>query len=166
MLRLSPSALATTLMLVMAGLVLPSGPAKAKPYGNGRFSYWIDYPENLLVPGREADNGDGLRFHARKGSAEMSVWGEYNALDQSPREMVREYERGCGPRTVTFEVANARLAAFSCTTPKGRIIYQKTMIRKDVLATVRLEYPVSEQALWDPVVRQVASSLKAGIASK
>ena len=96
MIRTPPSRLAATLMLVLAGCALTSGAAVAKPYGNPRFDYWIDYPENLLVPEREADNSDGERFHARNGTAEMRVWGAYNALDQSPKEMVREYERDWG----------------------------------------------------------------------
>ena len=131
-------------------------------YVNARFGYSVSYPADLLVPEPEADNGDGRRFHARRGTAAMLVWGAYNAEKQSPAGIARQYEADCGAGKVTYKVAKPALVAFSCITPAGRLIYQKTLIRRDVLATVRFEYPAAEQATWNPVVQRVSASLSAG----
>ena len=50
--------------------------------------------------------------------------------------------------------------AISCVKPNGVVLYEKTITRKDVLATVRFEYPKAESAFWDPIVRRTAASLK------
>jgi hypothetical protein len=149
---------APVLALALANV---AGPANAATYGNARFGYSVAYPADLLVPEPEAGNGDGRQFHARKGAAKMSVWGIYNALDQSPAEIAMDYERDCAAGKVSYSAVSKRLVAFSCITKAGQILYQKTLIKGDVLTTVRFEYPNSERSVWDPVVRQVAGSLAA-----
>ena len=156
------AALASVLALVILSLAIPAQSQSATTYGNARFGYVIAYPADLLVPEREADNGDGRQFHARHGTAKMSVWGAYNAEGQSPEEIARNYAGDCGAGKVTYKVAKPRLVAFSCVTPAGRVIYQKTVIRQDVLSTVRFDYPNEERTIWDPVVRKVSGSLSAG----
>jgi hypothetical protein len=145
-------------MLMLAQAL--AGAADAATYANARFGYWIDYPADLVMPGRESDNGDGREFHAQRGTAKMAAWGGYNALDQSPAQIARDYEKDCRGGKIAYQVAKLGLAAFSCTTPRGRVIYQKTLIGGDVLATVRFDYPVAERATWDRVVNRVASSLR------
>ncbi len=136
--------------------------AGAATYANVRFGYSVGYPAELLIPEPEADNGDGRKFHARHGTATMLVWGSYNADKQSPEEIARAYESDCSAGQVNYKVAKSQLVAFSCTTPAGHVIYQKTLIHGDVLTTVRFEYPVGERTIWDPVVQQVSGSLRAG----
>ena len=52
--------------------------------------------------------------------------------------------------------------AFSCITPAGRVLYQKTLIHRDVLSTVRIEYPAADRKTWEPLVAQISGSLTAG----
>lgn len=137
-----------------------AGAANAATYANARFGYWLDYPAQLMVPGREADNGDGREFHAHHGAAKMAAWGGYNALDQSPAQIAQDYEKGCRGGKIGYRVARPRLVAFSCVMPGGRVLYQKTLIGGDVLATIRFDYPLAERATWDPVVNMVAGSLR------
>ena len=92
----------------------------------------------------------------------MLVRAAYNADEQSPDELAREYEVDCGAGKVIYKVAKPQLVAFSCITPAGLVIYQKTLIRHDVLTTVRFEYPSGEQTIWDPAAQQVSGSLSAG----
>ena len=148
--------------LALTALATAAHCAGMATYVNARFGYSVSYPADLLVPEPEADNGDGRKFHARRGTAAMLVWGAYNADNRSPEQIAREYEADCGAGKVTYKVAKPGLVAFSCTTPAGRVIYQKTLIRHDVLSTVRFEYPAGEQAIWDPAVQRVSASLSAG----
>jgi hypothetical protein len=155
-----------TLLLALApalcGSTMSAHATSLATYANARFGYSVSYPADLLIPEREADNGDGRKFHARRGTAKMSVWGSYNALDQTPEGIIHDYARDCSAGKPTFKTAKPHLAAFSCTTTTGGVIYQKTLIRRDVLTSVRFEYPSAERAVWDPVVQRVSSSLKAG----
>jgi hypothetical protein len=50
-----------------------------KWYGNVRFHYAICYPENLLLPQGESENGDGQIFRGKDG-ARLTVYGRNNAL--------------------------------------------------------------------------------------
>ena len=145
---------------VLAVAVALAGSASAATYANARFGYWIDYPADLIVPGRESDNGDGREFHAQGGTVRIATWGEYNALDQTPGQLAQVSEKDCQSGKIAYHVAKSRLVAFSCVMPGGRILYQKTLIGGDVLATVRFEYPSAERAKWDPVVNRVAGSLR------
>jgi hypothetical protein len=150
----------------LAVLATSAHSAGMATYVNSRFGYSVSYPADLLIPEPEADNGDGRKFHDRHATAVMSVWGAYNADQQSPQDIARNYEGDCGAGKVGYEVAKPQLVAFSCITPAGRVIYQKTLIRHDVLTTVRFDYPAEEQAVWDPAVRQVSGSLSAGSGAK
>jgi hypothetical protein len=140
--------------------------ANAATYVNVRYGYVVSYPADLLVAEPEADAGDGRKFHARQGMAKMSVWAEWNlhddGFDQSPTAVARRAASDCAGGRIGYRVVKPQLVALSCVTPKGRVIYQKTLVRRDVLTTVRFEYPDTERERWDRVVSRVAASLRQG----
>lgn len=148
------------LAALVIGLAAVPLVAKAETYVNARFGYALRYPAALLAPQPEAENGDGRRFLARRGSATLSVWGAYRAADpaQSPKAIARAYEADCAPRSVTYEAIRPTLVAFSCRTPAGRILYQKTLLDGEVARSVRFDYPADERATWDRVVEEVSAS--------
>ncbi|MBS0294834.1 MAG: hypothetical protein JSR45_00895 [Proteobacteria bacterium] len=154
-----------TRLLLALGLVMAAAPAYAgdtQIYGNARFGYLVSYPDKLLAPEQEADNGDGRRFHARHGSASMSVWGGWLTEGETPSSIAREYMGACAGGTVTYKVVKRSLEAFSCITARGRVLYHKTTVRRGARATLEFDYPRAERAIWDPVVKRVAASLKQG----
>lgn len=147
--------------------VTSSGPRSEEralaTYGNVRFGYFVDYPSQLLVAGPEADNSDGLTFASRQGDADVRVWGQYNVLDSSPKATLKSsISDTCANREAAYEVKKPSMFAFSCTSPKGRVIYEKTIIRGDTLVVLYLDYPTEEKEKWAPVVKQMASSLRFG----
>lgn len=148
--------------LVASSTLLTPATSWAAEYLNARFGYAVTYPAERLVPEREADNGDGRAFHARKGSARMSVWGSYRAdeREQTSAGIAELYLADCDPAKITYRVTKPELVAFSCLTPEGRILYQKTIVRGDTLRSVRFDYPWAERASWAPVVKAVADSLR------
>ena len=151
----------STASLIAAVAMAGAAPAADAVYVNARFGYELSYPTDRLVAQPEASNGDGRRFRARDGSAEMAVWGGYNALEQSPAALARAVvDTDCGGRTPALRVARADLVAVSCLKADGRIVYQKTLIHSDVLTTLRFDYPAAERATWDPVVKRVSASMK------
>jgi hypothetical protein len=133
----------------------------ASTYANVRYGYTIEYPGDLLVAGREADNGDGLVFSAKSGKAKVAVWGRFSSPDNTPAQLLHsEEQRPCAGSRASYEVSKRNLVAFSCQTPNNEIIYEKMLIHSDTLAVVQFTYPVAEQATWSPVVKQMAGSLR------
>ena len=141
-------------------------PANAATYVNVRYGYGVSYPADLLIAEPEADAGDGRAFHARQGTAKMSVWAQWklddDVIDQSPEGIAREAAADCAGGRGAYRLVKPQLVAVSCITPKGVVIYQKTLISKDELTTVRFEYPYTERERWDHVVTRVAASLQQG----
>jgi hypothetical protein len=155
---------AFTALTALALLWVTPAPASAATYVNVRYGYAVSYPADLLVAEPEADAGDGRMFHARQGTAKMSVWGEWkmDGLDQSPAGIAREAGSHCAPGGAAYRVVKPRLVALSCVTPEGWVTYQKTLIGKEALTTVTFDYPTAERRRWDPVVASIAASLRQG----
>jgi hypothetical protein len=130
-------------------------------YNNVRFGYAIAYPSSLLVPQPEADNGDGLAFKAKHGTAHFLVYGGYNALDDSPGAIAESAEADCPAHRADYRVTKRTVVAISCANATD-IIYQKTLIRGDVLTTLSARYPRAERKMWDSVVARMAQSLAPG----
>ncbi len=59
-------------------------------YVNVRFQYVIAYPKDVLYPQGEADNGDGQKFMSVHADAVLTVFGRYDALDQSLESLYDE----------------------------------------------------------------------------
>lgn len=159
--------IASVLALAFFGWTVSPLAARAATYTNVRFGYSISYPDDL-VPEREADNGDGRIFHARRGTAKLSVWGSFRNgdLEGTPDAIADQYLTDCGAGKITYKLVKPRLVAFSCVTLAGKVIYQKTLIgADDVLRSLRFEYLHSDRAAWDPVVRRVSGSLRPGVAA-
>lgn len=159
--KTKPLVIAVVLFVVAAAqsqFVQAAG--RVSSYVNVRFQYAIDYPTDFLVAEREADNSDGRSFHARRGTGKMSVWGSHRVEDTeaTPIAIAREYEDDCAPNKITYEVLKPRLVTFSCVSRAGLVIYQKSLVDKDVLRSVRFEYPYADRKTWNSVVMQISAS--------
>lgn len=140
-------------------LAASAGAAVADTYVNARYGYSVAYPPDLLIAEPESDSGDGRTFHARHGTATMSVWANAAAATESPDQITQGYVTDCGPAKPGYRVVKPGLVAFSCITPKNRVLYFKAVIHGDWMTAVRFEYPIAERKVWDPVVQRVAKSL-------
>jgi hypothetical protein len=146
-----------------------SGPTKPEPqpvvtadatYGNARYGYDVAYPAALLKAGQEPDAGDGVVFAPTAGDADVRVWGEFNINGDSPVAILRfDLAHNCAQDKISFQVSKPDLIAYSCLSPRGRIVYAKTVVRAETMATVRFEYDPAERETWSPVIRQMANSL-------
>lgn len=130
---------------------------KYKTYSNARFGYSISYPSNLLDPQGEAENGDGQKFLAKDGSAEMLVYGGYQAypedtLKKRYREAVEELGVGA-----TYKVAKSNWFVVSGK-KDGKIVYVKTILNKDIFLTFRIEYDETKRKTYDTVTTRIVKS--------
>jgi len=129
-------------------------------YVNVRYGYSVNFPTGLLVAEPESDAGDGRAFHARRGSAKAAVWGAWKLddLDQRPSTIAAEAEQECGG-PAAYKVVKPTMAAVSCVTKKGDVLYRKTLLKGDQIVSLQMTYPAAERATWDPVLQRVAASL-------
>jgi hypothetical protein len=151
-------------LVVLACFIAGSSGAaqvRYRTYHNARFEYSISYPANILIPQGEAANGDGQRFLSKDGQAEMLVYGAYNSLDQTLREvMEQETSSSEHPdRVITYQVLRADWFVVSGV-ENGKVFYQKTFLRGGTFKTFRIEYDEGKKRTFDPITTVVARSFK------
>lgn len=138
------------------------GQTNYETYSNARFGYQIQYPKGVLVPQEEAANGDGCVFLSKDGSAELRVWGQYNALSKSLKNSYQEALRNYGSG-VSYKVLNSNGYVISGIKGK-RVFYQKTLLKGDggdtgaVHYTFTIKYRKSDKAKFDRIVRKIAGT--------
>jgi hypothetical protein len=131
-----------------------------RTYHNARFDFSIAYPADVLVPQGEPASHDGQKFRSRDGRAEMLVYGSYNALNQTLRQLYAE-ETSLTPdhpyRTVFYKTLKGNWFVVSGI-EEGRVFYQKTMLAKGIFKTFRIEYDESQKDLYDSLTTQMVRS--------
>lgn len=152
-------ALCVTSALAASQPVIATPQNNYKTYTNTRFKYSIDYPDDLLIPQGEAENGDGQVFKEKGGSSvEMRVYGGYNVLNETLRsrylELVRKWNRG-----LTYKVLRRDWFVVSAMVD-GKIHYQKTILRGDVFKTFEIEYDAVRGSTYNDVTDHISKSFK------
>jgi hypothetical protein len=128
-----------------------------KWYSNVRFQYTICYPEDLLVPEGESENGDGQRFLGKSG-AQLIVYGRNNALDEQLRDVLAQTQsRLVGPSgKVTYKLLRSRW--FVVTGLSGpAIFYAKTIYSHRQFKSFEITYERSWAAVYNPVIPSINS---------
>jgi hypothetical protein len=152
-------ALCVTSALAASQPVIATPQNNYKTYTNTRFKYSIDYPDDLLIPQGEAENGDGQVFKEKGGSSvEMRVYGGYNVLNETLRsrylELVRKWNRG-----LTYKVLRRDWFVVSAMVD-GKIHYQKTILRGDVFKSFEIEYDAVRGSTYNDVTDHISKSFK------
>ena len=146
-------------------LVVGSGAASAKIYGNARFGYFIDVPAAFSVADPEPENGDGRVFHPADKSADLIVSGSWITEDNFAAE-VAQYKSLMVQDgwKLTYENKPNKTAAVYSAQKGGRIFYARMIpsCGGKAHADYRLEYPVTDKAKYDGVIKTLNASLKAG----
>ena len=137
---------------------------KYETYANSRFGYVIEYPVGVLTPQDEAQNADGRAFFSKDKTAEMRVWGQYNALfDTLKKAYLSDLKER--PTGISYKVLLKNSYVISGTRG-GKIFYQKTMLHgKDgesgaIFCTFTIEYRAADKAKYDPIVKRISTSLQ------
>jgi hypothetical protein len=153
------------LLFVSCAFGYEGRPTEFKKYVNVRFGYEISYPETILLPQGEADNGDGQRFLSKEGDVEMLVWGSNNALDETLKSNfkkdTKEKTREHPDKRVTYKRLKGNSYAVSGYIGE-KIFYQKTIHIRDVDAffTFYISYPITKKNIYDPAVSKISKSFQ------
>lgn len=151
-------AILTTLLLV-SWSVAQKG---FKTYSNDRFFYLVEYPADIFKMQAAPTNNDGRTFRSKDGTAEMRVWGQFNALGRNLLEEYEESLKKCG-KAQAYKAFRERYFVLSCTV-RNRIFYQRTIHRgrtgPEIFFTLTIEYPKSQKRKFDPLVTRISRSFK------
>ncbi|MGH9837879.1 MAG: hypothetical protein ACREEM_03760 [Blastocatellia bacterium] len=132
-------------------------PGDYRTYHNERFDYSILYPSNFLTERELSQDGAGQRFKSKDGRVEMRAYGGYNSLEKSLAEM---YEEELKPnRTITYEVLKKKWFVISGY-EGGKVFYQKTILKDDVIKTFHIEADRALQPIVQPMTEKIARSFK------
>jgi hypothetical protein len=149
------------MLLCCAPLAVADGAYKT--YHNAKYDYSISYPKNVLYPQGEADNGDGQKFLSKDAEAHLLVYGSNNALDESLAERFREESRGGmadnPKKVVTYKLLKNNWFVISGFVA-GRIFYQKTLLNSGQFKSFYFEYPESQKARYEPLIKGLVASFK------
>ncbi|MBF0527809.1 MAG: hypothetical protein HQK55_00785 [Deltaproteobacteria bacterium] len=159
-----------TLCLLLAGLGISfptmaraqgaSGGINYAIYNNPRFVYSIAYPEEILIPQGEADNGDGQKFLSKDGKVVMLVYGQFNVFNQTLKDAFSKALKEETPGgKVTYKVLKGNWFVVSGKV-SNRVFYQKTMLADDTFKTFRIEYPEDQKGVFDKITEEIVKSFK------
>jgi hypothetical protein len=149
--------------LLLLAVLLLSGAARAqdiyRTYQNARFGTIVRYPQNLVVPQPESDDGDGRKFVSPDGQIELTTYARHNRSRRSARgelnRAVSDWKRD-GAR-LTY--ARSGISWFVLSGFLGEdIFYEKTLLQNGVFHTLIWQYPkVSKKRLDASVSRSAAA---------
>jgi hypothetical protein len=152
--------LGVALPLVVATAV--SAQTRWTTYANARFGTTADYPADLFTRNDPPpENGDGITMHTADGRATLTVFGHYNADNDTPRSYVGRVvdEAGITYRRITG-------SSYIVSGRRGDdIFYQRCNFRPGDRATVdcfEITYPAREKKAWDAIVSRIGRSLRPG----
>jgi hypothetical protein len=137
---------------------LETEPGDYRTYRNERFDFSISYPSNYLIA-QESNTlkGDGRKFVSKDGRVEMVVYAHDNDLEQSLREI---YEKELKPdRQITSAKIKDKWFAVSGY-ENGKVFYQKTILKDDIVKTFHLEADRMLQPVVQPMAEKIVKSFK------
>ena len=107
------------------------------------------------------ENGDGQRFHTADGRAELSIYGAWNADDDTPKSYVENYVEVAGAGVTYKHITDHFFVATG--TKDGKIFYQRCnfLTRPNPMVhCFSISYPEQEKAEWDKIVSHLSRSLR------
>lgn len=152
-------------LLISGALALASlAPPTYKTYHNARFGYRIDYPADFR-PQPEPDNGDGRRFLSADGQTVLTAYAGYNALDGGLATDRRIARQSWQEKQATFTLDQLTRTGYVLSGQvKGRIFYEKTVLKSNTLTTFLWEYPAAQKAAMDAVIQHTIQTLQPSVA--
>ena len=137
-----------------------SAHADSLTYVNDRFGTRITFPVDVFdAIDPPPVNGDGRRFRSSDG-AELAAYGQFNALDLTPKSLIdREKENAPGRgRTITYSASGSDWAVVSGI-ENGNTFYDRHEFADGVIHSMELKYPQLASALYDRLAGEIADTL-------
>jgi len=137
-------------------------------YCNARFDFCIKYPKNFKKQ-PDSENGDGGYFISSDKKAEISAFGMMLIGEDEYDNAKYWFSADTAGLKVSYKFQKPNWFVFSGTDTLGNIFYQKTIKKKVhymggdleyVFLTLRIRYPISQNALYSSYCDTIANSFK------
>lgn len=156
----------TTSYLAAALLTVLLAPPTYRTYHNARFGYRIDYPADFK-PQPEPTNGDGRRFVSPDGQTVLTAYAGYQVLDGGLAEYRKMARERWQEQHATLVLDQKTSTGFVLSgTVKGRIFYEKTVLKDSTLTTFEWQYPTARKAVMDPIIRHTIQTLQPSVTGR
>ena len=130
------------------------------PYVNQRFTFAFEYPNQILLPRGESDDGDGQIFETKEGDAKLTVFGRWRSEGfDFPCEALETVASYAG-ENITYKWKKGGASVVSGITSDREIFYVKNVRSSDKCVTLIFEYPEARRKAFDPLVSHIANSLR------
>lgn len=120
-------------------------------YANTRYGYALDVPDDFAWQ-TEVGDGDGYIFANDSLDMTISVQGKENTASLTPQSALDQAAAGHSD-AYTALLDNGMVVSYQ---EDGRIVYIKSIVTTDSIATLTFDYPASQSAQGDAIVEQVA----------
>lgn len=132
-------------------------------YRNDRFDYFVAYPDSLLIPQGESQNGDGQQFASPDSSVVLTAFGGNLFMEDSVASVFdrRMRSRRTDAGLILYS-AQADSSFVISGTSGERIYHEKSIFYDDRMATIEMTYPIDRKAALDSVAARVSSSFGSG----
>lgn len=128
-------------------------------YGNARFGYFIDYPSSF-IKGEAPVNNDGRTFTSPDGSAQLSVYGSNNVLNETPESLYKSLlNETKGP--IAYKVLRKNWFVVSWK-KNGKITYQKSFVGRGSVNTFIFAYPKTQARHFASITAHLEASFIPG----
>jgi hypothetical protein len=155
------------------GLILSTAAASAQSWTAGldapqwavftdRHGTRVDYPAGIFsVEAGDVPRGEGRSLSSADGRARLLVYVEPNEAGYTPERFMRSLFTGAAAETGYKRIANHFFAVSGAR--ESHIYYSRCNFpdgRAGHLHCVYLDYPKSEEKLWDGIVTRISLSLR------
>lgn len=129
-------------------------PSAGGVYANARFGYAVTIPAGFIW-NPEATNGDGRTFTNNQTGMTITVWGSYNALNETPESAFEQTT--AGHQVAYQQVTDTEFTA--SWEENGTITYVREMVSAGTIHAIRFDYPSAQRNDCDRIVEQVVPTL-------
>ena len=127
-------------------------------YCNDRFQFCVKYPTRLRADPPPI-NGDGQSWSSPDGAVQMSASGTYLG-DQTLDTLWKDSTAPDKDKTFTLKTRSAASFIVSYSTASdAKIHYEKTIVSRDALIELSVEYPAARHAEIEPLLNALQKSL-------
>jgi hypothetical protein len=126
-------------------------------YRNEKHGFSVRYPSGIMQPSSEVGNGNGRTFRAPDGSASLLAYATGQAM---PQQVQRRFEeQTTNPALdITYRTRGDGWYVLSGYRDDN-IFYERVEARDSTMKVMRIFYERSQEARFDPIVREVSNSL-------
>ena len=127
-----------------------------KQYTNARFGFSIQYPSSFVTK-TTPDNNDGIILAAPDGSAELTISGNNNVLNETALSSYNNLLKSHSNASYKSQKGNWSVVSWI---DGDKIVYEKEVVGKGSINTFIIKYPLAQKSSYDSIISQLNSTFK------